>query len=196
MNKEIENIMQFVDATEKDINDRAKNRQATIRKLEEENKALRKSLETIHDFEELKKAKATIKENEEHLQFLTEQRFKPEGAAITEEQSRDFLSVIDAEAHTIQADAAPEIQKLLFAAVDLMDKYTAEVGDLSNLKNRVNTLRSPKGVFGGDNYYAKIGDINPDLCGWWHAFVNMYYSNADTAAAKKAGNNKNVWGRH
>ena len=195
MNKEIENIMQFVDATEKDINDRARNRQATIRTLEEEIKALRKSLETIHDFEELKKAKATIKENEEHLQFLIEQRTKPEGAAITEEQRRDFISVIDAEAHTIQADAAPEIQKLLFAAIDLMDKYTAEVGDLSGLKNRVHTLRNPNAVFGGD-YYAKIGDINPDICGWWHAFVNMYYSNADTAAAKKAGNKKDVWGRH
>jgi len=195
MNKEIENIMQFVDATEKDINDRAKNRQATIRKLEEENKALRKSLETIRDFEELKKAKETIKENEEHLQFLIKQRSKPEGANITEEQYRDFVSVIDAEAHTIQADAAPEIQKLLFAAIDLMDKYTAEVGDLSSLKNRVHTLRNANAVFGGD-YYAKIGDINPDLCGWWHAFVNMYYSNADTAAAKKAGNNKGVWGRH
>lgn len=183
--KNEEEIKKLVEEREKKQHDDFAGRKKKRAELCEKLKQLKAAKHTCAEFEQQEIIKQEIKRTESHIDFIDEQRTAKPIPYISQEEFNEINKIITADIKALQNSAAPEIQEHVLAAIELMDKYNDRAKELQYTKDRAWRLLKPE-FPGMSSRLNEIGDVNPDLCGWWQAFVWMYYRHTDEAAKIKA----------
>ena len=140
--------------------------------------------ESLDDYRDLKKE---LSETYEYIGFLDAKAKRVSNSNLTDAEYREIRDELNREIKERQENSAPAIQTALYNLIDLMDAYSADINELEQLldsANRLHTANMVNPTYKG----CEIRDINPDPCGWWQAFVHMYFLRHDTAQSIKNGN--------
>ena len=130
-----------------------KNAISNLKKEREQIKAKIEQLQAQKDnpesLEDYKAVNREIEESKAYIDYLERKAAQAKaGGAITADEYNAIKAAAYSEIKAIQADAAPEIQKHLFEAVALMEKYTAEIAPLDSMVNKAGHLHAPNGYIG------------------------------------------------
>ncbi len=197
--KNAKEIKKLVEERENKKRDDIVGRQAKRAELTEKLKQLQTAKKACTEFEQQEIIKQEIKRTESHINFVDEQRTAKPVPYISQAEFNEINKIITADIDALQNSAAPEIQEHVLAAIELMDKYNEQAKELQYTKDRAWRLLKPE-FPGMSSRLDAIGNVNPDLCGWWQAFVWMYYKHAGDAekikAAQTSTGASDPWHKH
>lgn len=175
MNKKIETIDTRLETLKTYREDALKKSTAEKRKLQSEISTLEAELKESEDLDAYKAKQQDLKDARACLEFIKTREAQMQGAVLSKEEKNDIMSALDEEIEIIQEKYAPEIRKKVLEAVELMDKYTAEIKPLEDMGNKALKLNDPT-TPGQYIKACEISDQAPDTRGVWARFVTNYYS--------------------
>jgi len=180
MNKNIEAINNKLDdikSYRKDVIEKSK---AEIRNTKAKIEHLESTITESDDIDDYKKTEQEIKDARVYLGFLESRQAKMSKSGLTDDEYNSMCGDIRDEADILQEKYAPEIQKKLFEAVALMDRYADEASELEEVINKAYFLREGILVNVGNGLPVRIAcdiaNCRNDKNNVWGRFVSVYYT--------------------
>lgn len=194
MSKEINNILQFLEAKETEERTGVQAARKEIADLTRKLEELEAMQAEPDNLEEYRARAQEIRDTQDYLTYIRNKQNKEKHGYISQEEKNRITKAAAAELAELQEDAAPEILEKLYEVIELMDKYTEQAAQYESIINRAVRLYSPKFAFGSIHRACEISDKCPDKLQWFSKFVYMYYSHHDTAERiKKNQAERSVW---
>ena len=175
MNKKIESIDARLETLKTYRDEALKQATAEKRKLQSEIDTLEAELKESEDLDAYKAKQQDLKDARACLEFIKTREAQMHGAVLNNDEKKDIMNDLYDEMEIIQEKYAPDIKKKVLEAVELMDKYTAEIKPLEAMANKALKLNNPN-CPGQCIKACEISQQAPDERGVWARFVAIYYS--------------------
>lgn len=175
MNKKIESIDTRLETLKTYREEALRKSNAEKRKLQSEIDALEAELKEAEDLDAYKSKQQDLKDARACLEFIKNREAQMHGAVLSNDEKKEIMNDLYDEMEIIQEKYAPDIRKKVLEAVELMDKYTAEIRPLEAMANKALKLNKPS-CPGQCIKACEIANQAPDPRGVWKRFVAIYYS--------------------